>query len=267
MHCEGSPATVSYEVPEDQDSLLKPLTERVALNVFRKREAVCDGYARLFKTLCDYAGIQSEVINGYARGDVNRVGQSFVSNHAWNAVFIDSSWYLLDATWASGYITYRGDAFVKRYDDSYFMASPQTFIMDHYPDELRWSLLPNPPTVREFHHTPFKSQYFVRNKIKTFKPSRGIIEGAIGSKVEIVLDMADIDYNEETPDPLDADTTLVAMGKLVNLMPEIRGKKLYYTFPIESDTVEWLNICYRNEVVMRYRLDILRPESYKQVVR
>lgn len=79
--------------------------------------------------------------------------------------------------------------------------------------------------------------------------------------------MADIDTNNEEPDPLDTDTSLAAAGKVANLLPEVNGRKLSYRFPVTTDSVEWLNILYRNELVMRYRLDILRPDTEKQAVR
>jgi hypothetical protein len=164
-------------------------------------------------------------------------------------------------------VSYRGDEFIRRYDDYYFMTPPDQFIRDHYPDELRWTLMDNPPTVREFQNTPYKSQYFVKNRIKAFKPSRGIIEAWVGDEVAIVLDMAEIDTNNEEPDPLDTDTSLAATGRLVNLHPLVEGRKLSYRFLVTSDSVEWLNIIYRNELVMRYRLDILRPANDKQMVR
>lgn len=260
-------AAVQPSEPDDTASVLRPLTERVAYNVFTRREAVCDGYARLFKTLCDYAGIQSEIISGFARTDINQVGRSFLSNHSWNAVYVDSAWHLLDATWASGYVSYRGDEFVRKYDDYYFFTSPKDFIRDHYPDELKWTLLDNPPTVREFQYTPYKSQQFVRNRIKSFMPSKGIIQAAVGDEVEIVLKRTDIDTNREEPDPLYTDTAMAATGRLVNLHPVVQGTRLSYRFPVTSESVEWLNIIYRNELVMRYRLDILRPNNDKQVVR
>src|SRR4051812_9012973 len=54
--------------PDDDTGALKPLDERIAIDVLKKRRAFCDGYARLFKTLCDYAGIRSEIVTGYANG-------------------------------------------------------------------------------------------------------------------------------------------------------------------------------------------------------
>ncbi len=44
-----------YRLEEDEDTIspLKPLNLRVAELVLKRRTAVCDGYERLFKTLCD----------------------------------------------------------------------------------------------------------------------------------------------------------------------------------------------------------------------
>src|SRR5438045_9428020 len=55
--------------PVQMDSLLalKSVDEIVAYTVLQQRTAVCNGYARLFKTLCEYAGIPAELVTGYAR--------------------------------------------------------------------------------------------------------------------------------------------------------------------------------------------------------
>src|SRR4029079_3730822 len=96
----------------------KSAIEQTAERVLRRRIAVCDGYAKLFKTLCDYAGIQSEVILGYGKCYLEK-DEKFRTNHTWNSVRIDSVWYLLDVTWASGYVTFANE-FVYHLDDSYF---------------------------------------------------------------------------------------------------------------------------------------------------
>ena len=131
-------------------SALKPLNERVAEGVLIKRMAFCDGYARLFKTLCDYAGITSELITGHAKtSNKKKADQTFRSNHRWNAVMIDSTWHLLDVTWASGYLSYSND-FVRHFDDRYFMSPAEIFIRDHYPEDVQWTLLPSPPTFKDY---------------------------------------------------------------------------------------------------------------------
>ena len=64
----------------------------VAQKVLRRGKAVCDGYARLFKVLCQYTGLEAVVLNGYVRTDVGRSSERFKTNHTWNAVRIDSVW-------------------------------------------------------------------------------------------------------------------------------------------------------------------------------
>jgi transglutaminase/protease-like cytokinesis protein 3 len=267
----GRAYSPDYWLEEDDDtSALKPLNERVAEMVLKRRTAVCDGYARLFKSLCDYSGIKCEIITGYARTNINRIGIQFRSNHKWNAVFIDSNWYLLDATWASGYINYR-DEFEKEYNAHYFLTPPDEFILDHYPEDLRWTLLLRPPIFRELYNTPFKTSNFNRNYISSFKPENGIIEAAVGDSIVFELEtnrpkrnlwVIDIPY-------VDSNSIWVmqccGVGKPVNM---INGNKVTYTYKVTKDNVEWLNIIYDDELIMRYKLNIrkyLQLNSMKNV--
>ncbi|HEU0064552.1 MAG TPA: transglutaminase domain-containing protein, partial [Flavisolibacter sp.] len=153
------PLNIKYnQVKEDTSSLIKSADEIVAQIVLDRRVAVCDGYARLFKTLCEYSGIQSQIISGFSPDYVSR-SRSFRTNHSWNAVMIDSAWRLIDVTWASGFVNYSDD-YVQHLDESYFLANPSRFIYDHYPEDPQWSLLPEPPFFNEYKATPFKFKTF-----------------------------------------------------------------------------------------------------------
>jgi transglutaminase/protease-like cytokinesis protein 3 len=249
-----------YWLEEDDDTsaVLKPLDERVANMVLNRRTAVCDGYARLFKILCDDAGIPCEVITGYARGSMNRVGVQFRCNHKWNAVFVDSAWHLLDATWASGYINDRNE-FEKEYNSYYFFTKPEEFLIDHYPEDIKWTLLDKPPVVKEFFNTPFKTAAFSRNYIQSFKPESGIIEAAVGDNIVFELQnnrpkkslwVIDIPYVDSN-----AITVMECCGvsKPENI---ITGNKISYTYRVTSDKVEWLTVIYDDEIIMLYKLNI-----------
>lgn len=50
--------------------------------------AVCEGYSKAFKLLCDRAGIPCVLVGGNAGGE----------SHMWNYVQLDGAWYLVDAT-------------------------------------------------------------------------------------------------------------------------------------------------------------------------
>ena len=253
----------NYLLEEDEDTTapLKPLNERVAEIVLKRRTAVCDGYSRLFKTLCDCAGVRCEIIIGYARTNINRIGAQFVSNHKWNAVFIDSSWYLLDATWASGYINYRND-FEREYNSHYFLTPPDEFILDHYPEDLRWTLLSNIPLLKEFYNTPFKTTAFNRNYIASFKPVNGIINAAVGDSIVIEMETNRYKKNLWVIDIpfVDSNTIFVlqccGVTKPVNT---IQGNKISFVYNVVSEKTEWLNIIYDDELIMRYKLNIIKP--------
>jgi len=69
---------------------------------------VCSGYASLFKQMADIAGLECQVIMGYAKGynysyDITKLP---ADNHAWISIKIDDKWYLADPTWGAGYIDY-----------------------------------------------------------------------------------------------------------------------------------------------------------------
>jgi transglutaminase-like putative cysteine protease len=55
--------------------------------------AVCNGFSRLVKLLCDDMGVDCRIV----RGDVVGGG-----GHAWNLVKVDGQWYHLDVTWNDG---------------------------------------------------------------------------------------------------------------------------------------------------------------------
>lgn len=265
----GGKSFSKYEIedPSDTASVLKPLNERVADLVIRRKEAFCDGYARLFKTLCDFSGVKAEVITGYSRIVLDRNGQKFKSNHTWNAVCIDSTWRLLDVTWASGFLTFSGGEFIRRYDDYYFLTPPQQFITDHYPEDLQWTLLPQPPSLKEFYFSPFKQQGYVRSAITSYKPEKGVIEAAVGDTIKLELETsyryATDPYAYEAPQISYWDTAFQSPSSpWVYIKPVFTGNgKISYRYPVQSTSVEYVNLVFNDHVLLRYKLNIVKPST------
>ena len=57
------------------------------------KKAVCEGYSRAMKAVCDALGIPCVCISGTAVSKTERV------SHMWNAVSLDNRWYAVDCTW------------------------------------------------------------------------------------------------------------------------------------------------------------------------
>lgn len=246
-------------IPDPYDEALedKSLNERVAYGVLRKKTALCNGYARLFKTLCDYAGIPSEIVIGYARSNMG--AGKFRSNHTWNAVYIDSAWHLLDATWASGFTSYRGDVFIHEFNEYYFLTPPEQLIRSHYPEEQRWTLLEQPPVLSEYRNAPFKPTAFIKYTIHTFKPATGIVEAAVGDTIRFELETADVERDRRIAEDRH-DDSLVFAGNATTafLEPELKeiGPKTAYQYVVTSVSMAWLHLLYNGDVILRYRLNV-----------
>jgi transglutaminase/protease-like cytokinesis protein 3 len=244
--------------PEDSAAVWKSAEEMTAIRVMKKGSGICDGYTKLFKTVCDYAGLKSEIITGYACGyqDKKRV---FKTNHSWNAVMIEGVWYLLDVTWGSGYLDY-SNTFIQSTDEFYFLTPPQEFVKTHYPEDLQWTLLPDPPTVKEFQSGPFKYRSFVKYGIRSFSPSTGIIEARVGDTIRIEIKVTE-DQKNISADPFFDSAILFHSPAWVFLSPQIQIQKstALYTYVIPSANVEWLHILYNDDLIMRYKLSVRPP--------
>ena len=118
-------------------------------DILKRKEAICWGYATLFNAMCEVANIPCEIISGYGRTSLAEKPKVKSPNHAWNSVKIDSSWYLLDATWDSNL---RGSigAFEQKFGHDYFLTPPKYFIVNHLPADPDWQLLDCPISVEEF---------------------------------------------------------------------------------------------------------------------
>jgi hypothetical protein len=123
-----------YEKKEDKIS--KPL---------RTRKGICENYASLFTDICLKSGLKSVVVEGYTKQN----GFTDYIPHAWSAALIDSSWFLFDPTWGSGYVN--GGKFFRKINNDYYQASPASLIKTHIPFDYLWQFLNYPVTNQEFY--------------------------------------------------------------------------------------------------------------------
>ncbi|WP_207496483.1 transglutaminase domain-containing protein [Aridibaculum aurantiacum] len=259
------PLRAAYSSDADTGAL-KNVNERVSEKVLQDKEAFCEGYARLFSTLCSYAGIRSEVVTGYVRNGIDRPAKNFRSNHSWNAVMIDSSWHLLDVTWASGYVTFGGNRFIRQYDDYYYLPKPEEFIRTHYPEDLQWTLLPDPPTLKEYNASPFKSTGLYTRHVKSFYPSWGSLNAAVGDTLHFEIEVEDPSNDLRVVDVLQLDSVILSQ---VNWWEHPKqqvkriGNKIRCDYIVPEHPVKWLHLIYNDAVILRYRLVVEKEETTK----
>jgi transglutaminase-like putative cysteine protease len=137
-----------------------------AEDVFRTGKSTCEGYASIFKTLCDGLNIPCEKISGYAKDYSFKINHPVFSstNHTWNAVQLNNNyWYLIDSAWGTGYID-ENHQYKKDLKSHYFLTHPEHMIYNHLPEDSHWQLLAKPITMDDYIRLPHvHSYYFIFN--------------------------------------------------------------------------------------------------------
>ncbi|KAJ7703155.1 hypothetical protein B0H17DRAFT_1041962 [Mycena rosella] len=116
-----------------------------AESTLRSGLAVCDGYAGMFASLAEFAGLQAHKVTGHGKGYgyAARTADEPVppesSNHAWNCVLMDGEWRLLDACWGAGALM--GDAYTQRFAPVWFTSTPAEFGRRHFPTDPSYQLI------------------------------------------------------------------------------------------------------------------------------
>lgn len=114
------------------------------LNSLKTKKGICESYASLFNEICIKSGLKSFVIEGYTKQN----GFADYLSHAWCAAKIDSSWFMFDPTWGSGYI--QDGKFKRMINNDFFQLNPSTLIKTHMPFDYLWQFLYYPITNQEF---------------------------------------------------------------------------------------------------------------------
>jgi transglutaminase-like putative cysteine protease len=155
-------------------------------STLKRRRSVCHGYATLMEGLCDLAGIPCRNIAGYGRGysfSSGGSGRPDRENHAWNAVYVDDKWYLVDVTWDAGHVN--GRAYEKHYRTTYLFMEPQHFVFTHFPADARWQLLAAPLSAEQFEDLPYLRGPFFDYGLRLGSRLRS--ETSAGSSVQFAL--------------------------------------------------------------------------------
>lgn len=110
-----------------------------AADVIVSGKGVCSGYANVYAALCRSVGLPCVVVTGYAIGSELFEAEwneenimATIPNHAWNEVYADGRWVIVDTTWDSGnYIS--NDEGEEQSDVSrlYFDANLKAFSANH----------------------------------------------------------------------------------------------------------------------------------------
>lgn len=137
---------IAYDTHAFFSGNIRPST---AESTLRSGLAVCDGYAGLFKSLAEKAGLQAHRVTGHGKGfghvgsDPDAPPPPYDGNHAWNCVLMDGEWRLIDSCWGAGAVEGSNAPYQKRFNPFWFTCSNLEFRKKHFPEDPSYQLIPD----------------------------------------------------------------------------------------------------------------------------
>ena len=252
------------ELPyDDSEKVEAYFRNKIADKVITTHMAICEGYATLFKLLCDRAKIPSVIIPGYAKITSDDIGKKWEENHAWNAVKLSGNWVLLDACWAAGTCDDGVTKFTAKQNDFFYLTPPWLFIFNHYPTDSKWTLLSDPVSKEQYGNYP---QWILSKKslVKaSFAPLNGVLTARVGDTLTIEAELCESDsasmVREMEVDELDAAGNFIDHRQSIPVQQRMLNsikKKLTYRYIVWSPAVKELAMTYGNEHLIAYKLQV-----------
>lgn len=222
---------INYAYAKGSTSI--PSSEEWAYNilgVFSKQGAVCEGYAKAFQMLANYAGLPSIYVVGDAGGA-----------HAWNYVQLDGKWYALDVTWddqpkLSGGKNY--DFF--NFHNSFFSNYPDK-VADHIADEPGYYgmyVLPKLTTERSKWYYSYFSLYVTADDVV----NKSTLANCLARAIQAIPKQGDgyVRLKASTPAVL---TKLMALYKISG-GETVRAGSNQFTFHISTKAQTGIGVTY-----------------------
>jgi hypothetical protein len=241
--------------------------------VISKQKGVCEGYSRLFKKLCDHAGIQGGVVTGYTKDRPEEIGKMGELNHAWNVMLVDGKYYYLDATWAAGgcYTNDKGKykGFVKNFKEYYWLTPLEKLSRDHFPSDSVW--------IRNASYKKAKKTYKETAFIEAHEmpyldlllPDTGIVNACKGDTIQFrlkysssLLDKIQVNTNLFTNPDIHHWTTDEEYDQLLKLQQYVAYKTEddTYTFSYIADNqkLKYIDVLLDYRRVLRIKVNMLK---------
>jgi hypothetical protein len=165
---------IQYDLGKVNSDLRYSSAAEIISEALIEWQGVCQHYSELFLAMSRSVGLKSYLISGYTRDPSGNISGP---SHAWNAVRLDNSYFLIDVTWAAGYE--RDGEYVHRFRDNYFLIPPEEFIETHMPFDPIWQFLDNPVNNAQFISKDFSNldkpgDFMFHDSIQQFMQSNKI---------------------------------------------------------------------------------------------
>jgi len=239
----------SYADQEDLQRKLNAVNTHTINETMRTKKAVCEGYAQTFKKVSELLKIPCLFITGYSKTSIQDIGKSpKQEDHAWNAVRIDDTWRLIDATWGAG-VTQNGQ-WKPRFDSFFFFTEPDDFILSHLPGEAELSFTGRKVSVSNFFKKPLFSHAYFKNNLELVSPRQGEIRVRTDSKISFEID--------NIPQNMSLHYAFRENMRPTLIEPTCQNSKCKFSIPFTGTRNTELFIIANRETALQYKVSVIK---------
>ena len=177
---------IAQNIEYNCDYITEEESDTELIRTYNEGKGGAIGIPSLFNRLCELLNVESNIITGLTKIDTyNKSHLIEIKDYAWNSVFINKKYYLIDPIRGAG--SCAGKNFYKRQDDKFFGINPKDSIRFHFPNKEKWQLLSNPVTKEEFASMALISEGFF-NYFETISPDVQTLINEKNIKVVMTFD-------------------------------------------------------------------------------
>ncbi len=162
-------------------------------DILTRRKAICMGYAELFGAMAKLAELEAATVDGYSKGTATSKADLNEPDHSWNAVKLEGSWYLLDATWGSSLVL--DDQVYTTINEDFFLSEPDQFLKTHLPIVPFWQLLNCPISPKTYEEGELAIRQYLDSCPSTYDYQDSLQQYLELPTIDRRLRLASIAYN------------------------------------------------------------------------
>jgi transglutaminase/protease-like cytokinesis protein 3 len=202
---------ISQNIIFDCSTLIADYSSKDPATLYKEGKGGSIAYAELFTKICKFLKVEANTILGLKKARILRDKEHLVKimDFAWNSIFIDNKYYLIEIVEATGGCffneNYMEDKTPYSYTaliiaDNFGIENLELFNRYHFPNDEKWQLLNKTITKKQFYSIGLLEQTFYDLNFTSISPDLQTIRNQDEIKVKLTYDTSKISFKKENVD-------------------------------------------------------------------
>jgi len=238
---------LKYKDKIDRAQKLSKQRKKTEYKALYENKAVAEGYAILYKRVCELTGLYGYIIKGTGKLKTYDIGrQPKVQDYSWNVVQIEKNWFFVDAALGAGTVDYIKKTYEHSFNDAYFFMPPETFFLNHFPKDEGWLFVEK--TADDFANLPLYYGEYFKTGIDSISQNMGILDlqgkDSIQFTIESPVEVENLSYQFNS----DKEPSELSIKKDAQI-------KYSFDIPFTKKRTGYLTLFYDEKAIVSYKID------------